>query len=79
MLTVAFSQARSLESSQEEVEVELFGGQGWGNKGLGGHASTGWGNAASTHDSLNRSTALLEDSLRTVAATEEVSGCEQSS
>ena len=66
MLTVAFSQARSLESCQEEVEVELFGGQGWGN-------------AASTHDSLNRSTALLEDSLRTVAATEEVSGCEQSS
>jgi hypothetical protein len=80
------SQARGLDSSHEEVEVELFGvrggefmgGGGSSNSssnrnksGLGGHASSGGGSGA-THASLNRSTALLENSLRTIAATEEV-------
>ena len=56
------------------MEVELFGAGGGavgGGRGLGGHASSGWETAGAAQ-SLNRSTALLEDSMRTIAATEEV-------
>lgn len=56
--------SKAVPASEEEVEVELFGarGSGFGNS---------W-EAASTSDTLNNSTAMLEDSRRVIAETEEV-------
>jgi len=54
----------------DEVEVELFGTAG-GSSAAAAGARNAW-DSASTHQSLNRSTALLEDSRRVVAETEEI-------
>ena len=58
--------SKSVNSGEHEVEVELFGGRGGGSV-----AGNSW-DAVGTGDTLNRSTAMLEDSRRVIAETEEV-------
>mmetsp|Transcript_11864 Transcript_11864/g.23551 ORF Transcript_11864/g.23551 Transcript_11864/m.23551 type:complete len:211 (-) Transcript_11864:145-777(-) len=58
--------SKSVNSGEHEVEVELFGGRGGGSV-----AGNSW-DAVGTGDTLNRSTAMLEDSRRVIAETEEI-------